>query len=298
MKTGGLGVWVAMLSSIAQPVAAGAAEPVGLDPSSPWNVHYADDYCRLIRVFGSGREAVTLIIDQYEPGDEFRISLMGRRMKSPVGSDKARIRFGEALPQQDVLFYSGSIGTNPAWIFVTDIRIRPLSDTEKAVLSARGSAPVAPVTDDEKASVSSIDIGRPLRHPMRLRTGPMKASFAAMDACTDELLTHWGIDAARHKTRLRSAIPTRSPSTWLKDGDYPLAMLLKRQPGLVEFRLDVGEDGVPTACHIQQSTHPEGFDRTVCDRLMKRARFEPALDRDGQPIASYYRDSVRFAFAN
>ncbi|WP_176141484.1 energy transducer TonB [Sphingopyxis flava] len=289
---------MAVLSSIAQPDVAGAAEPAGLDPSSPWNVHYAEDYCRLIRVFGSGREAVTLIIDQYEPGDEFRISLMGERMKGAAGSDEARIRFGEALPQQYVLFYTGSIGTNPAWIFVENIRIRPLSDTEKTVLSARGSVPVAPIADHEKASVNFIDIGRPLRHSLRLRTGPMKASFAAMNECTDELLTHWGIDAERHKMRLRSAIPARSPSTWLRAGDYPSAMLQKGMPGLVEFRLDVGADGFPTACHIQQSTHPEGFDRTVCDRLMKRARFEPALDRDGKPMASYYRDSVRFAFPN
>jgi len=298
MKTGGWVVGAALLSSSAPLCAADKSAPVVLEPSSPWNVHYADDSCRLIRVFGSGKEAVTLIIDQFEPGDRFRMSLIGKRMKRPAGSADARIRFGAILPEQDVFFYSGSVGKNPAWIFASDIRIRPLSEAEKAALSAQGSTPVAPVTDGDKASVTAIDIGRPLRHPLRLYTGPMKASFAAMDACTDELLTHWGIDVARYKTRSRPATPADSPGTWLKSGDYPMDMLQKGQPGIVEFRLAVGADGVPTACHIQQSTDPEGFDRTVCEKLMKRARFEPALDKAGKPMASYYRDTVQFAIPN
>jgi hypothetical protein len=29
---------------------------------------------------------------------------------------------------------------------------------------------------------------------------------------------------------------------------------------------------------------------------MRRARFDPALDKDGKPLASYYVNSVRFQF--
>jgi hypothetical protein len=28
--------------------------PLTLEPSSPWNMHYADDSCRLLRSFGKG----------------------------------------------------------------------------------------------------------------------------------------------------------------------------------------------------------------------------------------------------
>ena len=38
----------------------------------------------------------------------------------------------------------------------------------------------------------------------------------------------------------------------------------------------------------------KGFDDAVCAAMMKRARFDPALDKDAKPIKSYWRTSVRF----
>ena len=52
--------------------------------------------------------------------------------------------------------------------------------------------------------------------------------------------------------------------------------------------------GKPSACHIQQSASPPEFSKAVCDAMMRRAHFEPALDKDGKPVASYYRSSVIF----
>jgi hypothetical protein len=66
------------------------------------------------------------------------------------------------------------------------------------------------------------------------------------------------------------------------------------QPAIVEFRLSIGADGVPLACHIQETTRPKEFDNAVCKSLMRRARFEPALDATGTAITSYYRNTVRF----
>lgn len=278
--------------------AADKSEPVVLQPSSPWNVQYADDACRLVRAFGTGEAAVTLIIDQFEPGDRFRLSLIGDRMTRGAGPSEARVRFGETLPEQTIPFYPGIVGKYPAWTFIRDMRVRPLSDAEIAARAVQEGAPLAPITEEEKASVTAIDLGRPLRQPLRLRTGSMTPAFAAMDSCTDELLTHWGIDVVRHKARSRRAIPVESPGKWLKNEDYPPAMRQKGQPGIVEFRLTVDENGIPAACHIQQSTKPEGFDRTVCEKLMRRARFEPALDKDGKPMTSYYRNVVHFFFPN
>jgi TonB family protein len=271
-------------------------EPTVLEPSTPWNMHYAPDSCRLVRTFGTGEAAVTLIVDQFAPGDAFRMTLAGEPMKRYATDGEAEIRFGSALPEQSLFFYLGTIGEDlDAWIFPADIRIRPLPKEDMVALREGRSAEIAPITDAEKASVTAIDIGRPLRHPLRLYTGSMKAGFAALDTCTDELLTHWGIDVARYHQQSRPATPVVSPGKWLKSDDYPVAMLRKGQPGIVEFRLTVGADGNPTACHIQQSTNPEGFDRTVCGKLMKRARFEPALDKDGKPFVSFFRETVHFA---
>jgi TonB family protein len=62
----------------------------------------------------------------------------------------------------------------------------------------------------------------------------------------------------------------------------------------VHFRLSVDARGKVSDCHIQRSTRPEGFDEAVCEVLMHRARFKPALDAEGKPMASYYINTVRF----
>lgn len=71
-------------------------------------------------------------------------------------------------------------------------------------------------------------------------------------------------------------------------------MLRQGKRAIVHFRLNVDAAGQPTACHIQQSTRPKAFDDAVCKAIMRNARFDPALDAEGQPVASYWLNSVVF----
>lgn len=290
---------LAISTGLAWLVAAGSAQAAGdaieLAPATPWNVHYAEDNCRLVRIFGAEKQKVIFSIEQDAPGDSFRMTLVGPMFDGPARKGEASITFG-AMPEQQILFFPGTVGEDqPAWIFGDAARIKPHSPEEIASADAHGIR-AAPITEAEEAMVTSVTIGRPLRHRVRLNTGPMKAAFAAMRSCTDELLDHWGIDVARHRELSRPVLPVGNPAKWLDSGDYPRAMLARSQPGIVRFRLSVGADGKPTACHIQRSTNSEGFDDAVCKGVMRRARFEPALDKEGRPIASYYVNAVRFQF--
>lgn len=261
-----------------------------LEPSSKWNVHYADDYCRLARSFGTGDQSITLLIDRFAPSSVFRLNLVGPPMKRNAPDGTATIRFGPDLPEQKLDFYMGDFGERqPAWIFRSGVYLRP------APVTAAGTDP-APVVvvDNDEALVTEITIGRPLRKPARLRTGSMKGAFVALRTCTDQLLASWGVDAEKNRKLSRPAKPISSPATWLKPSDYPPDMIRNYQPGLVQFRLVIGEDGRARSCHIQQSTNLEGFDAAVCKGLMRRAEFEPALDEDGRPVVTYYLNLVRF----
>jgi outer membrane biosynthesis protein TonB len=122
----------------------------------------------------------------------------------------------------------------------------------------------------------------------------MRAPLAALDTCIDNLLTSWGIDVEKHKTLSQQTKPLKSPAKWVVSSDYPVGMLSAGQPALVNFRLSIGPDGAPTGCYIQATTRPKEFDNAVCKSVMKRARFSPALDAQGQPLASYYQNSVYF----
>ena len=54
----------------------------------------------------------------------------------------------------------------------------------------------------------------------------------------------------------------------------------------------VGPDGRVTSCEVTGSSGNSALDQAACRNLQRRGRFEPALDRDGNPVASTYTKRV------
>ena len=84
------------------------------------------------------------------------------------------------------------------------------------------------------------------------------------------------------------ATPTVSPGSWFSDADYPAEAVRAQQDGTTEFRLDVDKSGVPTKCTVVTSSGAALLDNATCARLMERARFKPARDASGRPLADSY----------
>jgi TonB family protein len=68
--------------------------------------------------------------------------------------------------------------------------------------------------------------------------------------------------------------------------DYPLDAILGEQGGTVRYAVEIDASGKPTACSIIKPAGIPGFDRIVCAKVMQQARFAPALDIEGKPVAS------------
>ncbi len=267
-----------------------------LKPSSNWHVDYADDSCRLARKFGDGERVATLIMDQLGPGQYFKLTLSGSAFKQVSNEWVIKLKFGPGEDVQDMSYFLGSVGKAPALIMQVSMRLAPPSKAEQQAMkrSKDERFEIAPIGADRIAAVSELNIDGPLRQPVRLLLGSMKAPMAAMDKCIGELLNHWGVDAAKFASQSRPARGDEKSKPWIVDEDYPVGMILDGKRAIVSVRLNVDATGAPTACHIQQSTGPKLFDDTVCRALMRRARFEPALDADGKPFASVVRQGVTF----
>lgn len=277
-----------------------AKEPLRLAPASKWNVNYADDSCRLARAFGSGDEEVVLILDRFQPGPVVYMTLTGKPVK--VNNDKSEltVRFGSE-PAQTALFTMGRTeNAMPAVMLERALFIAGKPDDvvgETNIDEGGEKIAIRPVTKIDPAriaAVTSVRIDIPLIQSLILETGSMGPPTEALAACVDDLVRGWGVDVAAHKKLSRQAVPIGNPGRWVVNDDYPTSMLRKGYQGNVFFRLGIGVDGRPTACHIQQSTRPAAFDEAVCKSLMLRAKFTPALDADGHPIATYYLNRVRF----
>jgi hypothetical protein len=106
-------------------------------------------------------------------------------------------------------------------------------------------------------------------------------------------MTHWSIDIEAHKTLTRRPVPIDMAAA-ASMIDYPPKMLRQNMPGLVHIRLAIDERGRITGCHIQMPLSDPVFEETSCADIQHAFEFEPALDKDGKPIASYWLTSVRF----
>lgn len=90
------------------------------------------------------------------------------------------------------------------------------------------------------------------------------------------------------------AVPKESPGLWITAGDYPAEALRNDYEGVVGFRILVGADGLPTGCELTRSSGYPSLDERTCERLMLRARFDPALDPSGKPTTGTYANSIRW----
>lgn len=94
--------------------------------------------------------------------------------------------------------------------------------------------------------------------------------------------------------RERPAIPATSPATWVTTSDYPSSALREDRSGTTGFRVVVGTDGRVTSCQITSSSGHADLDAATCSLISIRARFNPALDANGNPTIGSYSTRVRW----
>lgn len=80
----------------------------------------------------------------------------------------------------------------------------------------------------------------------------------------------------------RPVQPKGTAKLWVTLNDYPTRALRERLEGKVKFKISVGVDGRPKDCTITRSSGLALFDDTTCQLVMRRARFYPALDKNGE----------------
>ncbi|PQM27905.1 hypothetical protein CVO77_05015 [Sphingopyxis lindanitolerans] len=80
-----------------------------------------------------------------------------------------------------------------------------------------------------------------------------------------------------------------NPKTVLSNTDYPGPALQKSQTGIVSILLHVSPEGRVSSCDVTESSGFPLLDAATCRAHKARARFTPATDAAGAPIAGSYR---------
>ena len=265
------------------------AEPLEMTPSSSWVADYAEDSCALLRDFQAGDDKVTLQLRQFGPGEDFEVSVVSRTLSRTSQAPRVRFEPDEGFfdPSQPDFIDEGDLHG----AFYTD-SLRPT-----ALKPLPGPFPDWPEAERQarERSITGLSITRSFERDLVLRTGRMDQAMSAMRACLDDLLTSWGIDPAQQRTLSRRPEPV-DLMRWARrvQSSYPSDMLRLGQSGRVRIRLVVGVDGTPTSCIAHEGSANLSFNEHACALTMRYARFEPALDADGAPIASLYETTITY----
>lgn len=92
----------------------------------------------------------------------------------------------------------------------------------------------------------------------------------------------------------RSPRPRNAPANWATPNDYPARDLREGNQGITGFRLSIGADGKVLDCQPIASSGFPNLDRTACDKVTRRARFDPATDSYGKPVAGTYENRIHW----
>lgn len=90
------------------------------------------------------------------------------------------------------------------------------------------------------------------------------------------------------------ASPKGNPANWATTDDYPPSSLRAEEQGTTGFRVEIGTDGRVTSCSVTKSSGHSGLDDATCKLVTRRAKFTPAKDASGNPIADSYSNRVRW----
>ena len=97
----------------------------------------------------------------------------------------------------------------------------------------------------------------------------------------------FAIDAAFEAPAVR-AVPKGPVERLISFEDYPAAALRAEEQGTVRVVLTVAPTGRVTHCTVTASSGSATLDATTCRILYSRARFTPARDAAGNPVADRF----------
>lgn len=279
-------VGLALVAAIPSVAEARDRETEVLARKGKWTLNETPESCELYAQFGEGDATVIARFTRFEPGEDFSLTLLGKRVRSSSAVGEVEIDFGLKGTPIEAPAMFGSLGKWDA-SFLRGVRldgwVRDKPDDQGP-----------PITPQQEAGVSGMTVEMKGKRPFRLAFGALAKPFAQLRECTAGLVSFWGYDP-QVQTRLRRRVTAaNSPLRWVTYEDYPMTALRSGESGFVTVRLDVDAAGAIAKCHVAERTDQDEFAKTVCRAILKRAKLEPALDEQGQPIRSYMILKWRF----
>lgn len=256
-----------------------------LEPIIAWNIDFGENRCRLTRMFGTDKDRHLLMFEQGAPGSSFGLTLAGSDLvnfKTAAKVDLGMER-DEPMETKDLIGKGEVPGFGPALIF---------SNIGIGTAQPAGPLRAAGLDLDEAATIDRVVLRRG-KVVLSFETGNMREPLAALNACTDDLLTQWGLDPEAHRSHVPPKWTNENSVTQRIVAAYPSAARSIGEQAIFRLRVTVETDGSVSDCLIEGSTVTQRLESPAC-KEMQRAVFEPARDAAGQPMRSFYATTITY----
>jgi hypothetical protein len=251
-----------------------------LEPGTEWSINPLPNSCELSRTFGEGADQVHLTYIRYLPGTSLRLSVGGTGVRVPNRSVWIHFQYGPDRRARRASVVRQETSGDVRWLIFDAWLVPPAAPTSTAELEL-----------DVAAKIQTLSLGLGSFDAGLLNLGPMDQAMGLMHECTDRMISSMGVDLTRHRNLSRAATPSTDPETWVTYSDYRMEQLGVGSAYIVPVLVAVDEQGKAAGCRTQPSSNLE-LTQSVCRAIMARASFVPALDADGQPLASYWAKDI------
>lgn len=117
-------------------------------------------------------------------------------------------------------------------------------------------------------------------------TGGSAVLAGAIRSCEDDVLQSFKIDP---KEVENLPYPDPGKTHWITANDYPAEAIRSHQQGDVTIVWRIESNGEVHDCRVVESSGSRSLDTTSCNLILRRARYLPAIDRSGRPVAAWDR---------
>jgi TonB family protein len=238
-----------------------------LQPTSKWLGNYGDNSCEMVRDFGEATKPMELVVRPLTGADNWQFELRYNGVAPKLTSGSARLGM-----------YTSSSAKSAVGSYV-DAALSPDDHFDRAMMF---EIPRRQLADLGSAEVITFVYGT--RHTS-LAPGLLSAVTAELKRCEDDLVESWGYDP-KVMNGLKSPPMPISPELWFASKDWPAKE--SKESGPARIRFTVGADGSVSKCALVATSGSKSFDDKACQTISAKARFKPAIDANGQPVATLY----------
>ncbi|WP_095012423.1 hypothetical protein [Tsuneonella mangrovi] len=299
-----------LMAAIAQPALGddGGTKPTTLEPVSPWSLDYAETHCRLSRLFGDKDHPTVFFLEQYYPDSTFRWVVGGPKVGNIASGAEVRFQFGPGAKISQLGYTKLDLGDFGKGFSTQGPEV---TESEPLMIKDDGAKGDDQSKEPQSQAVAGIphlksEIGRSIDwlalepnsgNEVRLSLGNMQKPFEAMNQCTENLASHFGVDVAAQKVRRKGPIwSNRMDVIPMLFAAHPLELPRGGPKATFTLILLIDANGKPTNCQmIPMTAESNNWDKELaCKILARRASFEPAIGADGERQASFYGTQVSF----